>query len=142
MQAVVAGVDRSLATRYFEAWVLRLAGIFPVPEVCPQCGRQLEVAGVALLASGESMVCRSCGGAEGGAKQVSPQAVRFLRQIDRAKLVDLDRERPASSTLDEGERVCTLVRRRCVQLELSSYRVIRETIAGLPGEPNPSPDNH
>ena len=142
VRAVIEGVDRSLATRYFEAWVLRLAGIFPVPEICPQCGRELEVTGVALLASGEFMVCRSCGGAEGRAKEVSPQAVRFLRQIDSAKLVDLDRDRPAPSTLDEVERICTLVRRSFLQHELKSYQVIRETIAGLPGKSTPSPDNY
>ena len=27
LEALLAGVDRSLATRYFEAWVLRLAGV-------------------------------------------------------------------------------------------------------------------
>src|SRR5918999_1343209 len=38
LEALLAGVDRDLAARYFEAWVLRLAGIFPAPDVCPSCG--------------------------------------------------------------------------------------------------------
>ena len=139
--AVVEGVDRGLATRYFEAWVLRLAGIFPVPEICPHCGRVLEASGVVLLASGESMVCRACGTAAGRARNVSPEAVMFLRRIDSAKLVDMDRQRPEESTLDEIEQICTLVRRNFLQHELRSYQVIRETIAGLPGKPVPPSEN-
>jgi len=142
VEAVIGGVDRGLATRYFEAWVLRLAGIFPAPEICPQCSRDLRVTGVALLATGESMVCRSCGGTEGRAKKVSPEAVRFLRQIDSAKLVDMDRDRPTRATLDEVEWICARVRRGFLQHELRSYQVIRETIAGLPGESTPSPESY
>ena len=39
LEALLAGVDRDLATRYFECWALRLAGVFPSPRVCPACGR-------------------------------------------------------------------------------------------------------
>ena len=142
LQAVAEGVDRGLATRYFEAWVLRLAGVFPAPESCPQCGRVLEASGVVLLASGESLVCRSCAGTEARAKIVSPQTVEFFRRIDRVKLVDLDRVRPAAETLDEVEQIFTRVRRSFLQKELRSYQVIRETITGLPGSPVPPTENH
>jgi len=142
VQAVAEGVDRALATRYFEAWVLRLAGIFPAPERCPQCGRALEASGVSLLASGESLVCRSCAGTEARARSVSPEAVDFLRRIDGVKLVELDDVRPSVSTLDEVEQICTRVRRGFLQRELRSYQVIRETISGLPGKPAPPTENY
>src|SRR5215831_11005441 len=35
LEALLAGVDRDLAARYFEAWALRLAGVFPSPRTCP-----------------------------------------------------------------------------------------------------------
>ena len=140
VQALVEGVDRGLATRYFEAWVLRLAGIFPAPVNCPQCGRDLEPSGVVLLVSGESLVCRSCAGA--GARSISSQAVEFLRRIDGTKLVNLDRDRPTSSTLEEVEQICTSVRRSFLQHELRSYQVIRETISGLPAGPVPPNEKH
>ena len=142
VQAVVGGVDRGLATRYFEAWVLRLAGIFPAPRSCPQCDRVLEATGVALLPSGESLVCRMCVSAGARAKNVSPEAVEFLRRIDGVKLVDLDRARPTVSTLDEVEQICTQVRRSFLQHELKSYQVIRETIAGLPDNLATPTENH
>lgn len=141
VEAVVEGVDRGVATRYFEAWVLRLAGIFPGPESCPLCGRALEATGVALLASGEALVCTGCAAAQ-GARRVSPAVIEFLRRIDRTKLKDLDRDRPAKSTLDEVEQICTRMRRSFLQRELKSYQVIRETIAGLPGEPAAPSKNH
>ncbi len=142
VQAVIDGVDRGLATRYFEAWVLRLAGVFPAPESCPECGRVLEASGVALVASGESMVCRACADRVGMATKVSPQAVDFLRRIDGTKLVNLNRDCPTVSTLDEVESICTKVRRSFLQHELKSYRVIRETISGLPGNPAPPTENY
>ena len=43
LEALLAGVDRDLAARYFEAWVLRLAGVYPVPTECPVCGRPFAV---------------------------------------------------------------------------------------------------
>lgn len=142
VQAVAEGVDRGLATRYFEAWVLRLAGIFPAPESCPHCDRALEASGVALLASGESLICRKCARQETRATNVSPQAVEFFRLIGGVKLVDLDRLRPTVSTLDEVERICTQVRRSFLQHELRSYQMIRETISGLPRDPAAPTENH
>ena len=42
LDALLADVDRALAARYYEAWVLRIAGVFPAPRECPGCGRGLE----------------------------------------------------------------------------------------------------
>jgi DNA repair protein RecO (recombination protein O) len=42
LDALLADVDRGLAARYYEAWVLRIAGVFPAPSECPACGRGLE----------------------------------------------------------------------------------------------------
>ena len=36
LEALLEGVDRDLAARYFESWVLRLGGIFPAPDARPQ----------------------------------------------------------------------------------------------------------
>jgi DNA repair protein RecO (recombination protein O) len=64
LAALAAGVDRDLVTRWFEVWALHLAGVFPVPEACPVCGRAFAAAGGAVLpASAEALVCRDCAGA-------------------------------------------------------------------------------
>jgi len=68
LAALASGVDRDLAARYFEAWVLRLAGIFPAPRECPSCGRAFGPAGAVLPAAGEGLICAGCAaGRRGGA---------------------------------------------------------------------------
>lgn len=96
LEALLAGVDRDLAARYFEAWVLRLAGVFPVPTECPVCGRSFagekdrrdnearadeapegEAAGdvlreAVLPPSGEGLVCIECAGGDPGPPAAVP----------------------------------------------------------------------
>src|SRR4051795_8015832 len=65
LEALLAGVDRDLATRYFEAWVLRLAGVFPSPQTCPACGGPFPPEGAILPRTGEALLCFDCGGVVG-----------------------------------------------------------------------------
>ena len=57
VEALEAGRDRDLVARYFESWLLRTAGIFPPPDACPECGREID-GGAALSASGEGLTLR------------------------------------------------------------------------------------
>src|SRR4029079_3991446 len=84
LQALAAGVDRDLATRYFEAWVLRIAGVFPAPHVCPSCGRSFPPEGAMLPRSGETLLCLDCGGLSGFS--VAPETLEFLCRIGREAL--------------------------------------------------------
>src|ERR1700710_1711179 len=85
LEALLAGVDRDLAPRYFEAWVLRLAGVFPSPHACPSCGRPFEEAetgtGAVLPPAGETLLCFDCGGRAG--LVVTAETLGFLRRIGR-----------------------------------------------------------
>jgi DNA repair protein RecO (recombination protein O) len=142
LEALLAGVDRDLAARYFEAWVLRLAGVFPPPRFCPSCGRPFEEAeagggaGAVLPPNGETLVCFDCGGRAGFV--VGPDVLDFLRRISRESLGGLAEtasgtsERPVrAATLRQVETLCARVRRHFLQRELRSYDVIKKTNAGL-----------
>jgi DNA repair protein RecO (recombination protein O) len=126
--ALLDGVDRSLAMRYFEAWVLRLSGVFPVPSTCPECGESLAARGAMLATEDDAILCPSC--ARGGTA-VSPSTVQFLLRISRTSLRGLSRTPPSAATLAECEAVSGRVRRAFLQHELKSYRVMRETLADL-----------
>ncbi len=130
IEALIAGVDRQLATRYFEAWILRLAGVFPAPVECPQCGRELVEGGV-LPADGQGLVCGRCSGPGAGELNVSSETLGFLRRIGRENLGVLQEHPPAKVVLDEVERLCSRVRRGFLQRELRSYGVVRETLCSL-----------
>ncbi len=129
LEALAGGVDRDLAARFFEAWVLRLAGIFPAPGECPQCGRSLKDA--VLPATGEALLCARCGGGRSGGLTVSGAVLELLRRFGRERLASLAADPPSRGTLAEVEEVAGRVRRSFLQRELKSYGVMRETLAGL-----------
>jgi len=129
LQALAAGVDRDLATRYFEAWVLRIAGVFPAPHVCPSCGRPFPPEGAMLPRSGETMLCLDCGGLSGFS--VAPETLEFLCRIGREALPAVAGSPPGLGVLRQVEAVCMQVRRAFLQRELRSYDVIQTTLARL-----------
>jgi DNA repair protein RecO (recombination protein O) len=123
LEALISGVDRNLAARYFEAWALRLSGIFPPPHVCPECGRSLGEGSV-LGGGDEALLCARCGSGD----RVSSAAVEFLSRIGRQPLTAVAEDPPPAAVLAEVERVNGRVRRAFLQHELKSYRVMQETL--------------
>jgi recombinational DNA repair protein (RecF pathway) len=134
--ALLAGVDRDLAARYFEAWILRLAGIFPPPRDCPVCGRPFggpeERNGAILPPQGDSLVCFDCAGSGGSAGFVaSGETLAFLRQIGRQALPAVRESPPPARVLRQVEELAGRVRRAFLQRELRSYEVMKQTSAAL-----------
>ncbi|HVR30563.1 MAG TPA: DNA repair protein RecO [Thermoanaerobaculia bacterium] len=120
------GVDRDLAARYFEVWVLRLSGIFPPPRECPVCGRALAAAGgAALQRRSEEIRCRDC--APEDEAGVSPAAIRFLLRTARETPPSMTDEALVPAVLREVERVCARVRTAFLHQELRSYEVLEAT---------------
>jgi len=133
LEALERGDDRDLVLRYFESWVLRLAGIFPPPDDCPHCGRPLAE-GAALAASGEALLCRRCARENAGSRPVSAAVLEFWRRIGRESVgrMAADAERRVThDTLAEVEEVAGRIRRHFLQAEIRSYQVLRRTLAGL-----------
>ncbi|HYO11987.1 MAG TPA: DNA repair protein RecO [Thermoanaerobaculia bacterium] len=129
LEALLAGVDRNLAARYFEAWVLRLAGVFPPPRDCPSCGRPFSDEGAVLPGNGETLLCFDCGGRNG--LVVEPETLELLLRIGRESLPRMAESPPGKATLQEVEDLCARVRRYFLQHELRSYDVIQQTLARL-----------
>jgi DNA repair protein RecO (recombination protein O) len=125
LQALLDGVDRDLAARYFEAWVLRLAGVFPAPWECPGCGGPFPPEGAVLPRNGEMLVCPDCG----GGLRVAPAVLDFLRRIGREGLPAVAVNPPSPAVLRQVEDLCAQVRRYFLQRELRSYDVIQRTLA-------------
>lgn len=130
LQALLEGVDRDLAARYFESWVLRLAGIFPAPRACPSCGTPFAgETGAVLPRGGEALLCFDCGGHNGLA--ATPETLELLRRIGRESLPEVGRTPPVARVLRQVEELCGQVRRYFLQRELRSYEVMRQTLASL-----------
>jgi DNA repair protein RecO (recombination protein O) len=133
IDALLAGVDADLATRYFEAWVLRLAGIFPPPLECPSCGREVNGSGSVLPPGGEGLLCSECGAEAPGDLRVGVGAIAFLLRITNTSVRKMAKEGVTSKVLREVEEINKRVRRAFLQRELKSYRVMRETLARVEG---------
>lgn len=120
------GIDRDLAARYFEVWVLRLAGIFPAPRECPVCRRPLAGgAGAALDRSGPEIRCRDC--APDREARISPAALSFLLRSARETPPVMGGQAAAPAILREIETLCAQVRTCFLHQELRSYDVMLAT---------------
>ena len=128
IEALLGGQDPALAARYFEIWVLRLSGIFPVPVDCPLCGRSLLDTGAALPLGEDSIVCTECRPC-GRDDLISNEVLEFLIRSRVENLASLSEPAPASSTLAGLEEVNGRIRRNFLQGELRSYRVMRQMLA-------------
>ncbi len=131
VEALLAGVDRQLAARYFEQWVLRLAGVFPPPRECPRCGGDLA-AGAVLPRGGDALLCRRCAGGAAGIA-LDAEAVAFLLRVHREGLAALASSAPPAALLARVEQLCGEVRRGFLQHELKSYEVMQRTLAPVAG---------
>jgi DNA repair protein RecO (recombination protein O) len=129
IEALLAGIDRDLATRYFESWVLRLAGVFPSPWDCPGCGGPFPPEGAILPRAGDNLLCFDCGGVVG--LRISPSTLDFLRRIGREGLAATAASPPSPAVLRQVEELCAQVRQSFLQHELRSYGVIQQTLARL-----------
>jgi DNA repair protein RecO (recombination protein O) len=122
-----SGISRDLVARYYEVWVLRLAGIFPSPWQCPGCGGSL-VGEAAVLAPGEEIVCGECA-PQSGRIRVSAAALDLLLRSARSTPLELDAQ-VAEPVLREVELSAARVRSAFLQQELRSCSVMKATLAG------------
>lgn len=147
LDALLRGVDRDAAARYFEAWVLRLSGIFPPPRECPVCERPFERDGAVLPRGEDHLVCVECAGrgtaeaggigstgGTGGGLPVGSDVLELLLRVGHERLDAFAARPPAPDTLRRAERLAAEVRRRFLGRELKSYRVIERMRTDL----NPS----
>ncbi|MEZ5333366.1 MAG: DNA repair protein RecO [Thermoanaerobaculia bacterium] len=85
LEALLAGVDRHVAMRYFEVWVLRLAGLFPPPRECPVTGKAFGEEGAVVPPSGEGLVHPDA--LPAGGYRVSRSTLDFLLRVGRENVV-------------------------------------------------------
>ncbi|HXM47197.1 MAG TPA: DNA repair protein RecO C-terminal domain-containing protein, partial [Pyrinomonadaceae bacterium] len=70
-----------LLLRYFEVWLLRLAGLFPDVRACGDCGAQLSEGDPACLDVEVNPHCRTC--SSGPATRLLPETQRTILATQR-----------------------------------------------------------
>lgn len=124
VEALEAGIDPSLATRYYEVWLLRFAGLLPDDRACASCGVPLVDGEIRLDPEIPGFVGREC--AERGAFSVAPRTRALLGSIRRSPLLAFRGAAPADPhALEDLEHLARELRRRFLGHELKSYRYLR-----------------
>ena len=123
-EAIASGARIEELARYFEYWILRLQGVYPVLSGCPGCGETLAN-GAVMPTRDLLFVCRVCA-PPGGGTAVSAEALRFLKAAGTAAPDGL-----GSLVLTmRAARELETAHRRLLNLhldkELKSARVLRE----------------
>ncbi len=130
LDALEEGAPADLAARYFEAWLLRLAGLLPGGTECASCGRDLSTGGARFDAELPGLVGNEC--ASPGAVPVAGAALRLLADVRRSRLDDLSRRGASdAASLRALEGLLREVRRRFLGHELRSHRFL-DSLSGGP----------
>lgn len=122
LAALREGVAAPLAARYFEAWLLRFAGLLPDDAVCAICGSRLLAGAVRLDPAIPGFVSPECAGR--GAIPVPASARALLAAFKKDPLTEVAGRRADAGALGALDEVAREVRRRFLGHELKSYRYL------------------
>ena len=87
IEALEASPDSArLVLRYFEVWLLRLAGLFPDVRSCADCGAQLNEGDTACLDVEVNPHCQKC--SRGPVTRLFPETQRLILASQRLAPVD------------------------------------------------------
>jgi DNA repair protein RecO len=122
LAALRKGAPAALAARYFEAWLLRFAGLLPDDVVCAVCGDRLPPGAVLLDPEIPGFVSAECAGR--GTIPVPASARALLTAIRKGSLEAVAARPAEAAALGALDEVAREVRRRFLGHELKSYRFL------------------
>ena len=111
--------DTAAITRYFEVWLLKLAGFLPNMKDCADCGRRLKGEGMVYLNMDSRARCRACSSGQG--TPLSEEAHAQLEAAQRLPPSDFAqsvRGAQYASSQEEVEQVTRRLIERILEREL------------------------
>src|SRR5215813_8124636 len=108
--------------RYFEIWMLKLAGFFPYWKNCGACEKDLSGEAAVWLTNEGIPQCSACGGGRG--EELRPFVWRTIHEIlTQSPAIFLSSPRDARSIAQIGNLAARLIN-RVIERELKSYEVL------------------
>jgi len=126
IRAAEEGLSTTMLSRYLEAWLLKLHGLYPPPDRCAACGSALPDGELRYHATAHGFVCAACGPATG---PVLPRASRTLLATVFAKPPSA-LPRPETSAWQPLEAFHHFLISRHLERDLRSFRVLSEIARG------------
>lgn len=129
VRAVEEGTEVVVASRYLEAWLLRLGGVYPPLDRCASCGRSLERGELRYHAPSHGFLCELCPPATGPVLGAAfrPFLEELFRKPPSALAVPLPRPAQALESFHHD-----LIRRH-LERDLRSPRVLKDVVPGSRG---------
>jgi DNA repair protein RecO (recombination protein O) len=127
VRAVEEGAEIVVLTRYLEAWLLKLHGIYPPLDRCAACDRTIAAGPLRYHAPAHGFVCDECGAATG--PTLSAVARGFLGDLFRRPPASFREPAPADAASLEAFHRDLIARH--LERDLRSYRVMTEVARGL-----------
>ena len=124
LDALRAGVAADRLARYFEYWLLRLQGVYPSTQACPQCMAPLRP-GAVLEPRSHWYLCRQCASHAQGVT-VSAPAVQWLAEVAQLGPAALGNVTMTSETVGQLAAAHRLLLVWHLDREPRAARVLRE----------------
>ncbi len=125
LRLLADGVDPFAVTRHYELALLGIVGFRPELYRCVQCSADIQAVPNALSVRLGGMLCAACRGSDVAARQLSVNAQKYLRTLDRSGLGGAIALRLDGGLAAEIEGALTAYIRHVTERDLSSLRVWR-----------------
>ena len=127
VRAAEEGADIVVLTRYLEAWLLRLHGIYPPLDRCSACDRPLAAGPLRYHSAAHGFVCEACGAATG--PTLSAGARAFVGELLRRPPASF--KEPSTGDAAPLEAFHHDLISRHLERDLRSYRVMTDVARGM-----------
>ncbi len=111
--------DLTAVVRYFEVWLLKLAGFFPDMRACASCSEPTAEGAEVWLSSDGSPRCAQCSGARG--VRVGPRLRATIARMLAEPPSRFSTSPPQADELDRIGEIVLLVIRHTLERDLKSY---------------------
>ena len=132
LRLLAEGVDPFAVTRHYEVALLGLVGYRPEFYRCVQCSSDIQPSPNALSVRLGGMLCTACRGSDVAARQLSVNAQKYLRTLDRSGLSGAIALKIDESLAAEVEGALAAYIRHVAERDLSSLRVWRSMQEAAP----------
>ncbi len=118
--------------RYFEAWLLRLSGVYPLRRTCPSCGKALQALGAWFSFDERHFTCRKCREEVPRGFPLSASSLLFLEEVWRLPPDKIDPAGPG--VLSELREFHYRLMQEHLEKDLKSHHVLEEMLRETRGK--------
>ncbi|MFH2102401.1 MAG: DNA repair protein RecO [Chloroflexota bacterium] len=122
--------DSWLAVRYFEMRILDYLGFRPQLAACANCSREIQAQDQFFSVAQGGVICPRCGTGLPGLREISVEALKYLRHFQRSVYSDARRARPNPEVRKEIEALMQMNITYLLERELNSPGFIKQIKQG------------